>query len=163
VRASGLAAFHPGRTARFEVQGTPVGIVGALHPTTEEDLDLRGPCWLFELDLDRLLQYCPRRIIVADLPRFPAVVRDLAVVTEENFASDELIRFVRQWSTTSGLIEDVSLFDQYLGPPIPPGKKSLAYSISYRAADRTLTDAEVGDMHAQLIAAIKDALHVEPR
>ena len=61
------------------------------------------------------------------------------------------------------LIEDVFLFDQYVGAPIPPGKKSLAYSICYRAPDRTLTDAEVNAMHTRLIAAVQDTLHVEPR
>jgi phenylalanyl-tRNA synthetase beta chain len=163
LEAAGVPAFHPGRTAQLVLDGATLGIVGALHPAVEAELELRGPCWLFELDLDRLLQYCPRRVIVSELPRFPAVVRDLAVVAEERFVSDELVRFVREWSTTSQLIEDIQLFDQYVGPPIPAGKKSLAYSISYRAADRTLTDAEVSAMHAQLIAALKDALHVEPR
>jgi phenylalanyl-tRNA synthetase beta chain len=69
---------------------------------------------------------------------------------------------VREWNA-SPLIEDVYLFDQYVGAPIPAGKKSLAYSIAYRAADRTLTDAEVNEVHARLIAALQDALQVEPR
>ena len=84
-------------------------------------------------------------------------------MTDESFASDQVVRFVREWNQGPQLIEDVYLFDQYTGPPIPPGKKSLAYSLSYRAADRTLTDAEVNEVHGQLIAALKDALHVEPR
>ncbi|HXQ24215.1 MAG TPA: hypothetical protein VN812_21210, partial [Candidatus Acidoferrales bacterium] len=76
---------------------------------------------------------------------------------------DQVVRFVHTWGAGLHVIEDVSLFDQYVGPPIPAGKKSLAYTIAYRAPDRTLTDAEVNDMHAQLIAALKDALHIEPR
>ena len=84
-------------------------------------------------------------------------------MTEDGFRSDQVIRFVREWNASSPLIEDVYLFDQYVGAPIPAGKKSLAYSISYRASDRTLTDAEVNEVHARLIAALKDALHVEPR
>ena len=140
-----------------------MGVVGALHPTIEEALHIAAPCWLFELDLDTLLQYCPPRAIFQELERFPAVVRDVAVVTDESFASDEVIRFVRQWDAASQWIEDIALFDQYVGTPIPAGKKSLAYSISYRARDRTLTDAEVNDVHARLIAALEDALHVELR
>ncbi len=161
--AADLPAFHPGKTARITLGGTPVGITGALHPATEEHFKISGTCWLFELDLDRLLQYCPARIIYRDLPRFPAVVRDVAVVAEESFASDLVVQFIREWSKPSQVIEEVYLFDQYIGPPIPAGKKSLAYSLSYRAVDRTLTDAEVNDMHARLIVALKDALHVEPR
>jgi len=161
--AADLPAFHPGKTARLIGADTVLGTVGALHPAVEEELKLNGPCWLFELDLDRLLQYCPLRAVYQDLPRFPAVVRDLAVVAEESFASDQVVRFVHTWGAGLHVIEDVSLFDQYVGPPIPAGKKSLAYTIAYRAPDRTLTDAEVNDMHAQLIAALKDALHIEPR
>ena len=161
--ATDHAAFHPGKTARIEINGQSVGIVGSLHPAVEEDLGIEGPCWIFELDLERLLEYCPRRVIYKDLPRYPMVVRDLAVVSEESFASDQVIRFVKAWTGGEQLIEDVFLFDQYVGPPIPPGKKSLAYSICYRAADRTLTDAEVNDMHARLIAAVQGTLHVEPR
>jgi phenylalanyl-tRNA synthetase beta chain len=161
--APDLPAFHPGRTAHIEVGGRRVGWLGAVHPALEAELEIDVRCWLFELDLEDLLQYCPRRVTFAELPRFPAVVRDLAVVADENFASDELIRFVRQWNGGSGLIEDVQLFDLYVGEPIPAGKKSLAYSISYRAPDRTLMDIEVGEMHAQLIAALKDTLNVEPR
>jgi phenylalanyl-tRNA synthetase beta chain len=156
-------AFHPGKTAWVEVAGHTVGIVGLLHPSVQEELQVDGPCWLFELDLEHLLQYCPSRVVYKDLARFPAVVRDLAVVTEERFAADRVVRFVWEWSPTSHLIEDVTLFDQYSGPPIPTGKKSLAYSIAYRAADRTLTDTEVNEMHAQLISALTKALHVEPR
>jgi phenylalanyl-tRNA synthetase beta chain len=163
IPATDLPAFHPGKTARIEVNGAVVGIIGGLHPAVEEELRVESPCWMFELDLQRVLEYCPARIVYQDLPRFPAVVRDLAVVAEEGFASDQLIYFVREWSNASQLIEDIRLFDHYVGPPIPAGKKSLAYSISYRAPDRTLTDAEVNEMHARLIAAVTKALHVEPR
>jgi phenylalanyl-tRNA synthetase beta chain len=161
--ATDLVALHPGKTARIEMNGRSIGLVGSLHPSLEEEFGIEEPCWIFELDLDPLLEYCPRRVVYKDLPRFPMVVRDLAVVSEEGFASDQVIRFVKAWSGGKPLIEDVLLFDQYAGPPIPPGKKSLAYSISYRAQDRTLTDAEVNDVHARLIAAVRDALHLEPR
>lgn len=158
-----FAAFHPGKTARIEVAGETVGVLGALHPALEDELKVRGPCWLFEVDLDRLLQYSPPRFTYQDLSRFPAVVRDVAVVTDEGFASDRLVRFVREWNKATQLIDDVCLFDQYSGPPIPAGKKSLAYSVSYRAPDRTLTDSEVNGLHMELIAALKSALDVEPR
>ena len=163
TRRADQAAFHPGKTASVEVGGLAAGRVGALHPDVQEELQVDGPCWLFELDLDHLLQYSPRRAVYKDLPRFPAVVRDLAVVTREQFASDQVVRFVQEWNRSLQLIEDIHLFDEYVGPPIAEGQKSLAYSISYRASDRTLTDTEVNEVHAQLIQALKDALHVEPR
>ena len=161
--AGDLPTLHPGKTARIVLRDTPIGILGALHPDVADELGINGPCWLFELDLDHLLQYCPARIIFKDLPRFPAVVRDVAVVTESDFAADQVIQFVRQWTQGAAWIEDVHLFDEYVGPQVATGKKSLAYTISYRAPDRTLTDAEVNEMHAELITALQHALHVEPR
>ncbi len=161
--APDLPAFHPGKTARVDIAGTLIGIVGCVHPTVADELKLQDPCWLFEVDLDRLLQYSPIRVKYREVSRFPAVLRDVAVVTDESFASDRVVRFVREWNQGLQLIEDMYLFDQYTGPPVPPGKKSLAYALSYRAADRTLTDTEVNEVHGQLIAALKDALHVEPR
>lgn len=161
--AADQPVFHPGKTARIELSRGTVGIAGALHPAAADELGIRGPCWLFELDLQQLLEYCPARIVFQDLPRFPAVVRDVAVVVEDAFASDRVIRFVHEWSTTTPWIEDIELFDQYVGSPVPVGKKSLAYSISYRAPDRTLTDAEVNGTHAKLVAAIQAALNVELR
>jgi phenylalanyl-tRNA synthetase beta chain len=161
--ACDLAAFHPGQTARLRVRDELLGIVGRLHPSVAEEIGVDGGCWIFELDLERLLEYCPPRIVYKDLPRYPMVARDLAVVADQGFASDRIVRFVREWAGAATLIENVFLFDQYVGPPIPSGKKGLAYSICYRARDRTLTDAEVNEIHARLIAAVSGTLGVELR
>ena len=161
--ATDVQAYHPGKTARVWLGDQLVGVVGALHPAVEEEFDVDGPCWLFELDLDQVLHYEARRIAFKELPRFPAVVRDVAVVVDAAFASDDLVQFVRTWRRGADVIERVELFDQYVGPPIADGRKSLAYSIAYRAADRTLTDAEVNDLHGALLAALRDALPVEMR
>lgn len=157
-------AFHPGQTAAvIGPHGGTVGIAGALHPGVQDALDVGPRCWLFELDLTALLQYFPPRVKFAELPRFPAVVRDVAFVVDDDFASDRLTRFLRGGAGAGDLVEEVLLFDQYVGAPIPSGKKSLAYTVSYRAADRTLTDAEVSEVHARLIAAAVEALHVDLR
>jgi phenylalanyl-tRNA synthetase beta chain len=157
----GQRAFHPGKSALAMIDAVPIAIVGALHPETEAELGLDQPCWLFELDLDQALGYLPPRSVFADLPRFPAVVRDVAVVAEADFASERVVRFVHQWNPQ--MVERVVLFDEYTGPPIPDGKKSLAYSIAYRVADRTLTDDEVNRLHQQLIADLSAALPIEFR
>lgn len=158
---AGEGPFHPGRSATVTVEGGRVGVLGALHPDREAEFEVGGPHWLFELDLEGLLAYGPRHVFFRELPRYPAVVRDLAVMVDEGFASDRLIRFVLQAGQT--LVEDVVLFDRYAGAPIPAGRMSLAYSISYRAADRTLTDEEVNRVHAELTAAVAAAMPVELR
>ncbi|MBI4517979.1 MAG: phenylalanine--tRNA ligase subunit beta [Deltaproteobacteria bacterium] len=158
---AGQPAFHPGQSALAIIDERPLAVVGELHPETEAELGLARPSWLFEFDLERALEYVPRRLVFADLPRFPAVVRDLAIVSEAEFASDQVIRFVQRWNRQ--VVERVVLFDQYTGPPIPAGKKNLAYSIAYRAANRTLTDDEVNQLHQQLIADLCAALPIELR
>jgi phenylalanyl-tRNA synthetase beta chain len=157
----GYTALHPGKSAVGEIDGRPVAVVGVLHPETEAELGLAQPCWLFELDLERALDYVPRRFAFADLPRFPAVERDVAIVVKVDFASEAIVHFIRQWHPE--VVERVALFDEYTGPPIPEGKKSLAYSIAYRAADRTLTDDEVNHLHAQLLADLTAAFPVQLR
>jgi phenylalanyl-tRNA synthetase beta chain len=156
-----LPPFHPGKSALLALDGGVVGAVGALHPEAETALDVGADHWLFELDLEKLLSYRPPRRVFVGLPRFPAVVRDLAVVVDADFASDRIVPFVRQWRTD--LVEDVSLFDEYVGAPIPDGKKSLAYSISYRAPDRTLTDDEVNALQAELIESLRAEFTIELR
>jgi phenylalanyl-tRNA synthetase beta chain len=155
------APFHSGKTARLRCGDDLVGVVGALHPDVEFALDLDGSCWVFELDTEKLLPYCPPQLLYTGRPRFPAVARDVAVVVDGDFASDRVVHFVRQWRPE--LVEDVALFDAYAGPPIPANQKSLAYTISYRAAERTLTDEEVNALHAELVAALIRELGVELR
>jgi phenylalanyl-tRNA synthetase beta chain len=154
-------AFHPGKSAAIRLLDQPIGVLGALHPNVEEELAVAEPNCLFELDLEKLLFYSPPRLAFQGLPRFPAVVRDLALVGERDFLSSRVVEFIREWR--SELVEDVALFDEYVGAPIPPGKKSLAYSISYRASDRTLTDEEVNSLHEELTQAVQKALPVELR
>jgi phenylalanyl-tRNA synthetase beta chain len=153
--------FHPGKSAVMQLADEPIGVLGALHPNVEEELALSEPNCLFELDLEKLLPYSPPRLAFRGLPRFPAVVRDLALVGDQDFSSSRVVEFIREWR--SELVEEVALFDEYVGAPIPPGKKSLAYSISYRASDRTLTDEEVNALHSDLTAALQKALPVELR
>jgi len=156
-----VPAFHPGKSAAVMLADEFAGVAGCLHPDLEVEFEIEGANWFFELDLEKLLAYLPARAVFRELPRFPAVVRDLAIVTEEQFPSGRVIHFVRQWGHP--LVETVVLFDQYVGAPIPPGMKGLAYSISYRAADRTLTDDEVNEAHAELTAALSTALPLELR
>jgi phenylalanyl-tRNA synthetase beta chain len=149
-------AFHPGKSAVMQLLDQPIGVLGSLHPDVEEELALTEPNCLFELDLERLLPYSPPRLALRGLPRYPAVVRDLALVVDQDFPSNRVVEFIRQWR--SELVEDVTLFDEYVGAPIAAGRKSLAYSISYRASDRTLTDEAVNALHEELMAALQKAL-----
>ena len=161
-RPAGEVGFlHPGKAAVLEIDGTAVGLAGALHPEVAQARDLSGEVWLAELDLSELAHYLPRRVALRPLPRFPAVVRDIAVVVDEPFRAGEILEEVR--ALGSPQIESVRLFDCYRGAPIPTGKKSLAYSIAYRAPDRTLTDDEVNALHAEVVQRLTTRFRLEVR
>lgn len=157
----GESPYHPGKTATLRCAETIVGVVGALHPEAAAAEDIDEPCWGFELDIEKLLPYCPQQSVFAGLPRFPSTVRDVAVVVDESFPSERVVQFVRQWQPD--LIEDVTLFDTYAGAPIPAGRRSLAFTIVYRAGDRTLTDDEVNGLQSELRVALTRELGVALR
>ncbi len=146
-----VAALHPGRSALALLEAHKLGCLGQLQPDLGEELGL-PPLFVFELDLEKSLEYAPREITTRHLPRFPSVGRDFALVVGRDFRSQEIVDWIKNLRET--LIEQVEVFDEYRGAPIAEGKKSLAYKISYRAEDRTLTDAEVNALHQNLVGEI---------
>ncbi len=137
-----------------------LGYLGELHPDVADRLELRS-MQVFELDFEKLLQYAPRRIAASALPRFPAVERDVAIVVDRDFASQQVIGWINDLDEP--LIEHVEVFDQYVGAPIPDGKKSLAYRVSYRAEDKTLTDTEINELHQKLVDRLGKTFGAERR
>jgi phenylalanyl-tRNA synthetase beta chain len=159
--AGEVGFLHPGQAALVAIDGTSVGVAGALHPGISQARDLAGEVWLAELDFTNLAHYVPRRVSLHPIAKFPAVTRDIAVIVDEAFQAGQIIEEVR--AVGESQIESVRLFDCYRGAPVPPGKKSLAYTIAYRAADRTLTDTEVNALHAALRARLAGRFRLEFR
>jgi phenylalanyl-tRNA synthetase beta chain len=159
-RESGVAVLHPGRSALAGLGGQTIGYLGQIHPRLCDDLGA-PPFFVFELDLEKLLEYAPRNIKANNLPRFPSVERDFALVVEREFQSQWIIQWIN--NLREALIENVEVFDEYLGPPVPEGKKSLAYKISYRAEDRTLTDGEINALHQNLVTEMGKVFAAERR
>ncbi|HKA32589.1 MAG TPA: phenylalanine--tRNA ligase subunit beta [Candidatus Binatia bacterium] len=159
--ASDLPAFlHPGRAARLSAGNVDLGYIGEIHPDLAEEMSI-GRCLTFELDFEKLLQYVSPKLTVRSLPRFPSVERDLAMIVDESFPAQRIIDWIKD--LRNALIEKVEVFDQYRGASIPEGKKSLAYSISYRAEDRTLTDAEVQALHGELVTRLGEVFGAQLR
>jgi phenylalanyl-tRNA synthetase beta chain len=152
--------LHPGKAAWLHGQDSNLGYLGEFHPDLCEELDLPR-FFIMELDFKKSLQYAPPKLTARSLPRFPSVERDLAVVVDDGFPAQRIINWIKD--QRDPLIEDVQVFDQYRGSPIPEGKKSLAYRVCYRAEDRTLTDAEVGARHQDLILQIGQAFGAQLR
>ncbi len=139
--------LHPERFATVLEDDARLGHVGEISPRVREELDLPS-CFLFELDFARIVHYARPDFRVRPIPRFPSVERDLAIVVAQDFPSQTVADWVH--GLGQRLIERVEIFDEYTGAPIEEGRKSLAYKVFYRSAERTLTDHEVNGVHEDL-------------
>ncbi|WP_375773561.1 phenylalanine--tRNA ligase subunit beta [Archangium gephyra] len=150
-------AYHPRACARVELaDGTVLGLVGELHPRVTKALDLPRDVFAFEVDTAPL--YAAARLVpeYQGLPRFPAVLRDLAVVVPLALQNDEVRRVILE--VGGPLVEDALIFDVYTGKQIAEGHKNLAYAIRYRSPERTLTDADVTAAHQRIISEVNQRL-----
>ena len=143
--------FHPTRSASISMDGELVGEVGELHPRVAGSMDLPGRVALVELEVSVLAGGAGGGVRYREVPRFPPVHRDLAFVVDERTAAGRVAAALRD---AAGPLADVALFDVWSGPPIPEGRRSLAFSLDFRAPDRTLTDEEVD----RTVDAIRDRL-----
>ncbi len=144
--------LHPGKSADIYTGDKRAGYVGCLSPGIKNALDLKhlkSEIGVFELDLMSLSGQDGREIKYTALPRYPYIQRDISLLVDITMASEEILALIR--SFPSELIEDSWLFDTYQGRNIPAGKRSLGFTIQYRAKDRTLTDEEVDRLHHELI------------
>jgi phenylalanyl-tRNA synthetase beta chain len=148
-RPAKSAHLHPGRSADLLLADKPIGSFGELHPKVAKSFDLAARSVLAgEFDLDALLAAIPARFAYTPVPRFPAALRDVAVVVPEEVTAERLLAEIR--TAGGALLRDVRLFDLYRGPSIPEGTKSLAFALTYQADDRTLTDKEVDKAHKKI-------------
>jgi phenylalanyl-tRNA synthetase beta chain len=159
-QAGGESWLHPRVAATVLAPGGEVlGWVGELHPRVATAFDLPRGVLAFELSVEALARHgalVPRYHVI---PSLPAVLRDLAVVVAEPVTAEAVLSAVRQ----EPLVDDATLFDVYRGAPIPAGKKNLALAIRYRAADRTLTDAEAEAAHQRIVSRLAQLLGAELR
>ena len=146
--------LHPGRTAEVCAGRERIGVLGQLHPTVAEKFDLHVPAVLVaELDFENLLQVRQPLVSVQTPSRFPPADRDVAIIVDESVPHADVHTAIVQ--AAGPLLEHVQLFDVYTGPPIPSGRKNLAFSLRYRALDRTLEDDEVSTTHMRVEDALR--------
>ncbi|HVO18306.1 MAG TPA: phenylalanine--tRNA ligase subunit beta [Anaeromyxobacter sp.] len=158
-RAAADPWLHPRHSAALSRGEERLGAVGELHPRVAEAFDLPRGVLAFELDLEALLRVATLVPHYRPIPHLPAVLRDLAVVVPEAVPAASVLEVVRE----EPLVEGVTLFDVYRGPPLPPGRKNLAMAIRYRAPDRTLTDAEADAAHRRIVGWLAERAGAELR
>lgn len=155
--------FHPGRAAAVVLgsdgasrPGTVVGAVGEVNDRVLASFGIGQPAYLAGFDLGRLIEAADLHRLYQPLPRFPAVLQDIAVVVDEAIPAAQVSAII--CDAGGKLVRKVELFDLYRGAPLPPGKKSLAFHITYQAPDRTLTDREVAVVHERIQKALRQQL-----
>ncbi|MEW5782220.1 MAG: phenylalanine--tRNA ligase subunit beta [Pseudomonadota bacterium] len=145
-------ALHPGRSSRVLLDGREVGVLGELHPRWVQRYELGRPPVLCEIELELLLE-APLPSY-AEVSRFPAVQRDIALVVPQSCAADELTAAL--WSAAGDSVREIRLFDVYQGKGIAVGCKSLAFRILMQDTRRTLSDSEADEVIDRLLAAARE-------
>jgi phenylalanyl-tRNA synthetase beta chain len=158
-KAPAASWLHPRTSAAILLGEDLLGEVGEIHPRVAAAFELPRGVLAFELHLDALLRAARLVPQYRPIPRVPAVLRDLAVVVDDAATAASIEAIVRE----EPLVESVVIFDVYKGPPLPAGKKNLAFAISYRAPERTLTDADADAAHARIVRRLAEKLGAELR
>lgn len=154
--------LQPGRAAEVLSQGEVIGWVGNIHPANLQKVGVDVPVVAFELSVEHLLRLAKKELPYVDVPTLPGVTHDLAIVVNEDVTYEQLVQ--RITSAGGKLLADVRLFDVYRDRVrVGEGKKSMAFSLTYRAADRTLTSEEVEKAHEKLVNKVLRATGGEVR
>ena len=147
--------FRPGRQAAIIAENKArLGVLGELHPKVTQVFDLPGNTYLFEINADVLLPLATGAMHYEPLPRFPAVMRDLAIIVGSGISQSQIIKIINGFS----LVKKAVLFDVYSGKQVAAGNKSLAYSLTFQSLDHTLTDAEVDKVLSAVLKRLTDEL-----
>lgn len=156
--------FHPGRTAEIWVvsDSGPVylGVVGQLHPELQQEKDLRDT-YVLEVELDTLGQFVQVDIDYKELPRYPSVGRDMALVVDGEVEVDGMMRSAQQ--AAGEWLESIEVFDVFADARLGENKKSIAFALVYRHPDRTLTDEEVSERHQTVVSELEQTFQAELR
>lgn len=153
--------FHPGRCAKIELEGKEIGILGEIHPIVKENFGMKAKAYVAELDFEAIYEMSNKEVKYQAIPKHPAMERDLALVIEDRVYVSQVEALIK--NNGGKLLESVQLFDVYKGDQIQEGYKSVAYSLKYRAKDRTLTDEEVNKVQTKILEQLKSELGAELR
>jgi len=148
------AFIHPGRTADLIVRGQKIGDLYELHPQIAKNFDIKSRVTIAEINLEKIyamnIDHHPK---YTEITKFPSVKLDISIlITKKNSAGD-YFKIIEKTNKT--LISNIELIDEYTGDKIDADKRSITFSITYQAADRTLTDKEVDEIHQKVIENLK--------
>jgi phenylalanyl-tRNA synthetase beta chain len=152
--ASSDESLRLGKQAAIVIADNRLGVLGELHPGVLAAFDISEAVYLFEIDMTALLPFTAGHKMFQPVPRFPAVDRDIALVVDAGVTNRQIQDIIGGFS----LVNRVALFDVYSGGQVPPGKKSLAYRITFQSRSHTLTDEAVYQVYQQLLDRLSKEL-----
>ena len=157
--AAEYGCFHTGQCARVEKDGVPVGHIGALHPAMQRKMGITGDCYLFELELAPLQE----RLLPAAtvLSKFPEVSRDIAILIDDKFSSDDILANVRE--NAGANLSDLRIFDVYQGDAVAKDKKSIALGLTWQHPSRTLSEDDINTIISNCVNGLQDKFNANLR
>lgn len=154
---SGLPMYHPGRCANIISDGELIGTIGEMHPDVAERYGINERVYTCELLFTIVMAQSKTEIIYKPLPKYPAVTRDIALLVDENVTVGSIMDIIEE--NGGDILEKAELFDVYRGKQIESGKKSVAFALTYRDAEKTLTDDEVSEVHKNILSGLEKGLN----
>ncbi|TJX67904.1 phenylalanine--tRNA ligase subunit beta [Soehngenia saccharolytica] len=161
IRESENPIYHPGRTAKMIKDMKSLGVFGEIHPDIMENYDFDKRIYIAELDFNSIFEFTNLDRKYTELPRYPSIVRDIAVVVDEDITVGDIEDVI--YTNGKELIESIELFDIYRGNQIDTGKKSLAFSIRYRSSEKTLKDEDVNQIQKKIIDDLEEKFQAKLR
>ena len=153
--------YHPGRCASLKVGNDIFASLGELHPLVAENYNLNYRALIAEINIDKIVKYARFNKKYVEIPKYPAVERDIAMVIDEAVEVGQIERTITK--KAKKMLEEINLFDVYRNEKLGENKKSVAYSLKFRLSDRTLTDEEVNSTMQEIITALEKELNAELR
>jgi len=151
---SDYGVYHPGRCARVLLGDVELGIMGEIHPEVCEKYGINTKCYCSELMFDVVMKAANIEKAYKPLPKYPSTSRDIALLVTEDVQVGMLENIIKE--NGSGILEKIQLFDVYRGKQIGEGQKSVAFSLTYRGAEKTLTDEDVAKVHNKVLSELKE-------
>ena len=152
---------HPGRCAKLVYNNICIGTFGELHPDVLENYDLNQRVYIAEIDIDLVFENLNNSKVYNPLPKYPATTRDIALLVKDEVFVKQIEDIIK--ANGSDILESYQLFDVYKGAQIEEGHKSIAYSITYRSKDKTLTDEDVAKVHDKIVSELSEKLNANLR
>ena len=155
------ASFHPGRCAALLIKNTQVGILGQVHPEVCDNYGIGGEIYLAQLDFDAITEAAKPMKQYKPLPKYPAVVRDLAILASDSTLAADIEAIIRK--KAGNIFSSLSLFDVYKGKQIPEGKKSMAYKLTLQSDEKTLAEEDISGAVDSILKSLKKELDADLR